>query len=330
MGQALPPPGSHPRHPDRVAVSCGVGLLSTAVVLSTFYSRANGDIDWSNYAMGLLSTVGLLGVAVAGWFLVRDRDRSADLVAWPGAFGAVAVGLMIAVALDDSDTTAYIAGLAVVALSVAGYLLVRRDAFVVITIGGLFIVYVQLFDDLVGFGDGGDNFAITLSAALLVFTVAVTAAGWLLPSRALSGVVAGVVAVVGNVVLLAGLAIAGTFESAFYGVDTNGSMARPERFDKYDNDVWFILAFALLLIVGWALCAYLTDHVGFRLLIVAMAVSVVPIATVVLAIQHPTWWEVVVGVAGGLILVAVGRRALGRGQGDPPTAPLPIPGTDRP
>lgn len=334
MDQAVQPPGNAPiapttrppagptapgrrLDPDRVAVSCGVALLATAVVLSTFKSRATGDIDWSNYAMGLISTVGLLGVAVAGWVLVRDRDRSNDLVAWPGAFGAVAAGLMIAVALDNSAATAYVVGLAVVALSVTGYFLVRRDAFVVTAIVGLFVVYVKLFDVIVNVGDGGDNLPTVISGALLVFTVLVTAAGWLLPSRVVSGVVVGVVAVLGNVVLLAGLGLAVSFQAAFFG----GS-ARPKRFDKYDNDVWFILVFALLLIVGWACCAYLTDHVGFRLLIVAMAVGVVPFATVVLAIQHPTWWEVVLGVAGGLILVAVGLRALGRSKGRPQVEPL--------
>jgi hypothetical protein len=320
--------------PDKVAVACGVALLATGVVLSTFYSRARDDLDWSNYLMGLLSTVGLLGVAAGAWVLTRDRSaaHTPDLVAWPGAFGSVAAGLMIAVALDNSSATGYVAGLVVVALSAGGYLLTRRDPFAVTAIAGLFVVYANLCDDVLDFGGGGNNAATSLSAALLVFTVLVTAAGWLLPSRALIGVVVGVVSVVGNAVLLAGLGVAASLEAAFSGFDPSAPTQRM-RVDTYDNDVWFILVFALLQIVGWALCAYLHDHVGFRLLIVAMAVSVVPTATVVLAIQHPTWWEVVVGGFGGLILLAVGFRALGRSRGaqqPEPPAGLPSSGTDRP
>jgi hypothetical protein len=292
------------RDPARVLVAVGVALLMTVVVLSAFYTRKRDHIDWSNYTMGLLATLGLLGVAAAGcWLVARDRHRSTDLVAWPGAFGAVAVGLMLVVALDDSGATAYVAGLAVVALAAGGYLLVRRDAFVTAAIGGLFVVYLQLCDDLFDFGDGGDNVAISISAALFVFTVLVTLAGWWLPSRVLSGVLVGVLAVVGNVVILVTLGVAATFQAAF-GL-SNGRPTGVKRFDEYDNDVWFILVFALVLVAGWALAAYLTDHVGFRLLIVAMCVTVVPISAVVLAVQHPTWWEVVTGGLGGLLLVSV-------------------------
>jgi hypothetical protein len=301
------------REPERVVVALGVALLMTGVVLSAFYTRARDNLDWSNYTMGLLATLGLLGIAAAGcWLVARDRQQSTDLVAWPGASGAVAVGLMLVVALDDSAATSYVAGLAVVALSVGGYLLVRRDAFVTSAIGGLLVAYLQLCDDLFDFGDGGDNLAISISGALFVFTVLVTVAGWWLPSRVLSGVLVGVLAVVGNVVILVVLGVAATFQAAF-GL-SNGRSPGVKRFDEYDNDVWFILVFALLLIVGWAVAAYLTGHVGFRLLIVAMSVSVVPISAVVLAVQHPTWWEVVVGGLGGLLLVAVGLSAHDRSR----------------
>lgn len=297
--------------PERVVVAAGVALLATVAVLSAFYSRAHHHLDWSNYAMGLLATLGLLGVAAVGWLLARERDGSSDLVAWPGAFGAVAVGLMLVVALDDNAATAYVAGLAVVGLSVGGYLLVRRDAFVTTAIGGLFVVYLQLCDDLFDFSDGGDNVATALSAALLVFTVLVTVAGWWLPSRVLSGVLVGILAVAGNAAILTALGVVATFQVA---LDFHSGPEPAKRFDEYDNDVWFILVFALLLVIGWAVAAYLTGHVGFRLLIVAMSVSVVPVSTVVLAVQHPTWWEVVIGALGGLLLVAVSLSALGRSR----------------
>jgi hypothetical protein len=59
--------------------------------------------------------------------------------------------------------------------------------------------------DILDFGNGGSNVAISFSAALLVFTVLVTAAGWLLPSRVLSGVLVGTISAVGNLVILVAL-----------------------------------------------------------------------------------------------------------------------------
>lgn len=316
----VPPPGGGRAlalDVDRSVLALGVALLATAVTLSTVYSRFRPHLDWSNYAVGLLATAGLLGVAVAGLLGIvvpRGSDDATDVVAWPGAFGAVAVGLMISVAMDDSSATAYVAGLVVLAISAAGYVVTRRAPFVVAAIVGFFVAYTRLVDDVVGFGSDDDIGAIGVAVALTVFTVLVTAAGWALPSRALSGVVAGVVAVVGFASLTGVLAIASSFQAALV-TTTDGTYddvrgATPQH--PYDNDTWVILGLALLLVVGWAACAAITGHVGFRLLMVAMAASVTPIATLVLRAHHPTWWGVVLGAAGAAALAAVAFRARSR------------------
>ncbi|MDQ4053661.1 MAG: hypothetical protein M3237_13300 [Actinomycetota bacterium] len=72
-----------------------------------------------------------------------------------------------------------------------------------------------------------------------------------------------------------------------------------------------MLAFSLLLAVGWVYLTYVTGHVGFPLPMAAMCASVIPRVTVVLGAEHPTWWEVVVGLLGGGVLLLVGVRALG-------------------
>jgi hypothetical protein len=302
---------------DRAVVAAGVALLATAVVLSTLYTRSQGHLDGSNYTIGLLATAGLLGVAVASYLGVvvpRGVDATTDLVAWPGAFGVVGVGLMIAVGMDDSDATPYVAGLAVVVLSALGYLLTWRAPFVVTAIPGFFVVYTQLFDDLLGFSDNDDIGGIATALALTVFALLVTGAGWALPTRALSGVIAGVITVAGFASLTGVLAVASVFQSAF-------SVPSDDSFDDfqggtvlhdYDTDAWVILLLALALVVIWTACAAITRHVGFRLLVVAMAVSVTPLATVVLRVVHPTWWGVAVAAAGGLLLVLVGVRAVRR------------------
>lgn len=295
-----------------VGVALGVALLTTAIALSSTHTRADGDLDWSNYALGILATLGLLGVAGAAYVLVKDTARRDELVGWPGAFGAIGVGSMVVLALDDSGATGYVAGLAIVAISVGGYLLVRRPAFVVTAIAGLLVLYLSLVDDIFDIADiESDNVGITISAVVLVFTVLITAAGWFLPTRVLSGVVVGVFTVVVFTGVLTGLAVAAAFQAAFAGFSLDGDAPAPTRFDEYDNDVWVILVFAVLLIAGWAAAAWLSGHVGFRLLMVAMATGVVPLATVVLAVEHPTWWAAVTGVLGGAILVAVAFLSLG-------------------
>ena len=114
---------------------------------------------------------------------------------------------MLGVGLEDIDGSedwlVYLVGGVVVLLSVVGYAAVRRGAFVVTGILGLGLAYIQLADDvIVDIGDDDDQ-AIIAAATIAVFVLAVTAVGWLLRTRALSGVVAGVIGVVGlNAVLL--------------------------------------------------------------------------------------------------------------------------------
>lgn len=313
---------------DRSVVALGVALLATAVVLSTLYSRLEDDLDWSNYAVGLLATLGLLGIAGAGLVLARNADATTDLVAWPGAFGAVAAGLMIGVALDDADAAVYVAGFVVVALSAAGFTLTRRGPFVVAAVLGVWAVYLQAADDVIGTGDGDEVPGIKIALALTVFAVLVTVATWFLPqSRVLGGAVTGAVTVVGFAGLTGVLAInqaftvafAGSFDDyeGYTGMDTGG-IGTPEV-DGFTDDGWTILVLAVLLMLGWAACAALTRHVAYRILVVAMAVSVTPLVTRVLLVDHPTWWGVVAAALGGAALLAVGLRAL------PPRSEHPMP-----
>lgn len=316
------PPGHGPAAPrlldtDRPLVAAGIALLATALALSTLYSRKDGDLDWSNFAVGLLATFGLLSIAALAFVLARAADPATDLVAWPGAFGAVGVGLMIGVAMDDSDATAYVAGLAVVAISAGGLLFTRRGPFVVTAVLGLYVTYIQLMDDLLGVAEEDEVGGIKVALALAFFAVVVTALGWLLPeARVLAGAVAGGLTVVGFAVLTGALAIAQVVQAALAGFGDlgEGPPETPDA-DAYHNDAWVILVVALLLMVGWAVCAALTRHVVYRILMVAMAVAVIPLVTVVLSVEHPSWWSVVIGAAGGGLLVAASLRALTRSRG---------------
>ena len=118
MTEPLPQPPHQPPHQpapaastldparlDRALVALGVALLSATVVMASFYSRAGEDLDKSNFVMGVAATLGLLGVALAAHVLVTDAVRKSELVTWPGAFGAVGAGLLVAVLMDDHALT---------------------------------------------------------------------------------------------------------------------------------------------------------------------------------------------------------------------------------
>jgi hypothetical protein len=291
---------------DPAAVALGVGLLFAAVLLASFRSRDQEDLDWSNFLLGIAATLGLLGIATVGQFLL-PRSRTADLVAWPGAFGAVAAGLMLGVGIDK-DWAAYPSGLLVVALSVLGYLFVSRPAFVVTAVLGLFLVYLKLTDDafdIADLDDLDDNLGLIVGLVLLVFVLAVTAAGWFLPTRVYSGVVAGTIAVVGYATVLLGLLVASAFVTAF------DDASAPRR-SGYEDDVWWIMAFSVVLAALWMWCSWVTGHAGFRLLVVAILATALVLGTSALAVEHPTWWELVVGLLGGGVLVLLFLRKLGR------------------
>ena len=259
MDPTLPP--TVPRPSDRVVITAGVALLAAALVLSTLYSRNDGDLDWTNYLVGIAATLVVLGIAA----VARLRALDEELVSWPGALGVLGVGSMLGLALDDASATAYVVGVVVLGLSVGGYLLNRGWPFVLSGIGGFGLVYAKLVDDVFDAGDfDGDNFGMVIGIALVVFAALVTAVTWFLPERVLGGVVGGAVAGVGNFLTVAALAAAAQFRMSFdvgteeyYGTYSELG-AEPSRFDGYDNDIWVILVLSLLLVAGWAWCAWQT------------------------------------------------------------------------
>ncbi len=307
----------------------GVGLLAAAVVLSASRSRSDGDLDWSNYSVGLGATAALLLVALAATGLVRRRTNPTgreQLVTWPGTMGILGVALMIVVGLEDQtsldDVLAYIVGGVVVGLSVLGYLASRRAAFVVTAILGLGVIYGQVFDDVFSDIGGEDDGYIIVAVAIAVFIVGVTVLGWALPTRATSGVVVAVWGVVAYAALLTFMAVYQAIGAWFGGFSMPGATegapsdvmpTEGSGVPDFDNDVWIILALAAGLTVLWALAAAWTDHSGFTLSAIAMPVATVPLATVVLAVEHPTWWGVALAGAGAVLLL--GGGLLGRLRG---------------
>ena len=326
--------------PAGALAAVGAGLLGAAVVISRIRSRSDGDLDWSNYAVGLGATAVLLLIALVGAATAgrREGDRArADVVTWPGVVGILGVALMIDVGANtDDDWLGYLIGGVVVVLAAVGYLLSRRAAFVVTAIVGLGILYAMGFDELVAQHVSGDDRSVVESAALCVFVLVVTVLGWVLPSRVVSGVAVGAFGLLGYVGMLLGMLAmrllgdlfggqAGWFAATPLdgpGADGGGPMSSvvPGASSAFrESDVWWTVAFVGVLTLVWALAAMLSNHSGFAILAIAAPLVVVPLASAVLAVAHPTWWSAVVAAAGGLLLL--GAAALARGRGRRRTRP---------
>jgi hypothetical protein len=283
----------------------GMALAGAAIAMAAIYTRMHGGFDHSVFIVGVLAAAGLLAVSAGAQLVRPDLDRQAALVSWPGAAGAAGAGVLLAVLVNNEYGSFYGgAGLALV-ISVAGYLLSRGGPFVVTTIAALAILYVEACSQVLDFGSGKNAPMIAGTAALL-FIVLVTALGWLLPAtRVLSAMVVGV----GGLYLISsGLGPFFLFSAVAFG-GPEGEYGGP-RHNPYVNDIWVLLFYAAVLVLMWTFCSLATGFVGFRILTVLLTVFAVPLATLGLAIGHPTWWEVVLTGAGGALLIAAGFRSI--------------------
>jgi hypothetical protein len=315
----------------------GVGLLGSAIALSSDTSRRDGELDWSNYIVGLAATAVLVVVALMAVVVVRRRHEPVargELVTWPGVVGILGIAAMLGVGIGDQDWVkdffAYLEGGVITVLALLGYVASRRAAYVVTAIAGIGILYVKAFDDLFGDSLDQDSTVITIALAVTVFVVGLTVIGWVLPTRATTGVVLGVVGVVSFAALLIGMAVtkafAGAFASMMFSVTGDGSSG-PSALGgggsapslDFDNDTWVVVVLAAGLTVLWALAAAWTGNSGFTICAILMPAIVVPLAVIVLVVEHPTWWGVAVGVVGTALLVL--GALLGRSRARSAAAP---------
>lgn len=305
-------------------VGVGVALLSAAIVLSTFYSRADGDLDWSNFGVGIVATLALLAVAAAGVVRVADPALKVALVSWPAAFGALGAGLMVATAMDVNDASPWIVGLVVVAIGAAGYYVVRRPAPALAVVVGLVVLYAKLLDLMLDLGDG-DNALVIGGAVVVVFTLAVTGAAWFLPGRDVIAITVGAFAAWTYVSLIAAVSVFFAFAQAFSAGFDEGGSSGDDTFSAFHDDIYYLLVFSLILIAVWGFLSFVSGHAGYRVLIVGLASAQIPASILVLGVDHPSWVGLVVVIVGALVLGAAAMRVLRSGTptSQPPHAPQP-------
>ncbi|MBO9522148.1 MAG: hypothetical protein J7518_11480 [Nocardioidaceae bacterium] len=311
MPEPGPTPPAPPSPPSRTitldlsrlpsaAAAVGVALVLASVVVSTAYARKHGELDGSVFSLGVVASLGLLAIAIAAELKVPGLERRAALVSWPGAGGIVGVGLMTAVLIDD-EPALYVAPLLVLALSLGGFLVRRTAPFVLTGLLGLAVLY--LWGVTQAIGDAGDSFIWVYGGALVVFVTVVTTLAWtLLPSmRVLVGVVTGAIALFFNG--------SGFFFPFYFLVAGFGVLGEDQEGNPFHDDGYAVLLYTALLILFWAVCAMASGHVGFRILIVAAAATMVPLALSLVAPGHPSWWQLGLGLLGGLALLVAALRA---------------------
>ncbi|CAN5598550.1 hypothetical protein BH11ACT8_BH11ACT8_19600 [soil metagenome] len=317
-----------------VLIGRGVALLSAAIVLSTVYSRRDGDLDLSNFGVGIIATLVLLGVAALGITRTDEPDLRTTLVSWPSTFGAIGVGLMIAVAMDANDASPWLIGLAVAAIGAGGYVVVRRPAPALAAILGLAVLYAKILDLVVDVGNG-DNALMVGGLIIVVFSLAASGAAWFLPGRDVIAITVGAVTAYALVTLVAAVTLFAFFFGSFAseitdGGSVNGTSVPSDPLAPFHNDVYVLLLLGAAMIAFWSFAGIRTGHAGYRVLIVALAAAQVPLSIAVLGVDHPSGVGYVILALGAAVLATVLAIRTGGAARPRPTAPQPTDGPPPP
>lgn len=323
-----------------VAVTVGTAIAAAGIFMSAVTSRSHriavasfatmptthSELHWAKFALGLLASLALIAVGVAGHLLDRDPDRRRLLVSYPGAVGALGLGAM---AVDVSDKAGtWLAG--PVALVVAGLLwllLDRSTPLLLVAMAGLLAFVARVIVKLVDANHPSEHTHAAVWVVLGTWAVvgALSAAAWFVPeSRDTLIVVAGIVGAVvslGALFVLEAQRIAGLY-SAF---DSSGSSSH--HGPGFTVDVWVVLLVTLVGVAGWAYCYLRSPRAAYRVIILVVLIILLPATVTILSVvhPHPSTWMTVFAVVG--ILVLAGALVLGLANptggahGAPPVPP---------
>ncbi len=295
------PTRGHLLRPDRVAVAgacmlLGGGLVLSGGVVADILATNRHTFNWRAFIVVLGATVVLLAAAGAVDLLDRGMAERTRLASGLAGLGAVGAGLSVDAGFSDHGGSGYVAGLLILAVSVAGYVVLRGSALAATAVlGGLVALATALLDGFDGLGSGTVDCIV-----LVLYGAAVVAAGWVLPSRNVTGVLGGVVALVGVFVglLTAGLTV------VVSGLGLGG--AAPQ--DR-DRDI------AIAMVIGFVVIAALfglnavTRHAGYAILGVFGAVTIPVVSLFSFASGSGLRWGTIVAaigtaIVGGSILLA--------------------------
>lgn len=303
-----------PRALEGALTAAGTGLVGAAIMLSTEASRDRHHLDGSTYALGLLGMAGLLLVSAAAYLLVREPVRRAVLSSYPGAVGALGVGGMLVAGADAHGWSQWLAGPLVAAIAAVGIVAVRTVPYVVAAAIGLAELAVKLTTHILAerSHDHISHLSMWLSLAIWLFVAFATALSWFLPGRNTVAVWLGACGLVANVVALAAIFIVGSIIGAFAGA--LGGKPRSTTWAIGTTDVAVTLVLVGAAVAGWTVLYLLSGVAGYRVLIVVACTAMPAVGATVLSVSHPSVWELVLGILGGGVLLAVVGAAIASGR----------------
>jgi hypothetical protein len=280
-----------------VAGLLGGGLVVAAALVANNLANRRQDFNWAALVLELLAGLVIVAAGYAAWKFLPTKDAavgvSAGVSSWLAALGILTLGLAVGTAMDGHSATPYIVGLVMFGLSAGAYFLVRGTVLTISALAGLAVFYAGTVGDTVS-----PDSALGMALVLVIFGALTVAAGWLLPSRHLTGMIGGIIALYGVLVSF----VTGVFFQI--GPALDGSTLQSS-----DNGALLVIG---MLVTGALFGLHLwSNYPGYAVLGVAGAALVPSAGLTAIHPDHMLWWATGIAVIGcvavaGALLYRVG------------------------
>lgn len=302
----------------RERTSAALAVLGAAMALGgvAVSVAAQSGFEWKLFLASVAGIAVIAGAAVA----VRVLLPSSAAVDWIGgvltALAVLATGGLILRLGEDTAGTDYAAGVLMIVLGCLGYLVLRHSALTLPVIAGLLTLVMAVLLDVVDADpQPGDGTVLMIGLALAGVGVVVAVGGWFLPSRNVTAMIGGAIAV---------LSMLGTIYFLALFLQLSGIGGGPRRLAGVSDDIWTAMAVGLLACVGLASLHAATQYAGYAALAV-LGVTALPVAAVAAAgSDHPARWSVALAATAAFVVVGsmaptlLARRQLATGRWQPP------------
>lgn len=290
--------------------SAALAVLGAALALGavTLVLAPDSGFAWKLFLVSVAGIGVIAGAAVAVRVLLPSSSAAEWVAGVMTALAILATGALILRLGATTTAIDYLAGVLMVVLGAAGYLLLRHSALTLPVVAGVLTLVVALLGDLVD--PGGTSAHSTLLVGLAVAGVGVTVAGagWFLPSRNVTAMIGGSIAL---------LAMLGTIQSLATVRATVLAMRDDSTPDAAEavNGIWIALSVGLLACVALVGLHALAQFQGYVVLVVLGITTLPVLAITSVSSDHPARWGAALAVTGLLVMVAaltpalLGRRA---------------------
>jgi hypothetical protein len=264
----------------------GGGLVVAAVLVANTLANRRRDFNWPAFMVELIAGLVIIAGAYAVWRLLPSKDATAGMSSGVAsglvALGAVALGLVIATAMDGRSPTPYIVGLVMFGLSAGAYWLLRGTILTISALTGLALFYGNAVNDTIA-----PDSALGVTLVIVLFGVITVAGGWILPSRHLTGVIGGIIALLGVLV------------SSVSGVTPTGPAVEAQS-----SDTGAVIVIGLLVTAALFALHVWSGYPGYAVLGVAGAALVPSVGLRAGHPDHMLWWSAGIAVLGCAALAA--------------------------